>query len=154
MEKLRSAFCIRLKWCKRNCSAVERGLALCCCCYLSFSPNVHRVRRMCHAFVCVCSVHPLLCVLKSCTKYCGPFSQLHSQSSSCLSSSTFHYVLLCSFSKFQWLWLRLWLGLLSVSGLVSLFPSLSACVSMSLPLSVCAVCVRVLVSSTIELIDV
>lgn len=47
-----------------------------------------------------------------------------------------------------------WLGLLSVSGLVSLFPSLSACVSMSLPLSVCAVCVRVLVSSTIELIDV
>lgn len=67
LEKLRSAFCTRLKWCKRNCSAVERGLALCCCCccYLSFSPSVPRVRRMCHALVCVCVQCILYCVYLS-----------------------------------------------------------------------------------------
>lgn len=68
----------------------------------------------------------------------------------CLSFFTFHYVLLCSFSKFQWLWLRLWLGLLSRYRYFHLY---LLCIYHNC-LCVCAVCVRVLVSSTIELIDV
>lgn len=84
----------------------------------------------------MCAVHPLLCILKSSTKYCGP--------SRSLSFSTFHYVLFCSFSKFQWLRLWLWLRL-GISSCIAISISICSCIYELTSACVCVCAVRVCV---------